>query len=61
MSRYFKTRALAQAPDYERAYWHVTVDPDGRERFRADERAQHLDDVREEATRDILAWLAARS
>jgi SAM-dependent methyltransferase len=48
MTRYFKTRALAQAPDYERAYWHVTVDPDGRERFRADERAQHLDDVREE-------------
>lgn len=47
-SRHFQRREPAGTPDFEDAYWHIVVDPDGRRRDRLAEREQHLLDVREE-------------
>jgi SAM-dependent methyltransferase len=48
MDEYFIRRPPQKPIDYEEAYWGRVTDPDGKERTRADERGQYLDDLRQE-------------
>lgn len=51
---YFTVRPARKPPDYEQEYWGTILDPDGRVRNRLEERAKHLEDVKQE-----LAFLNA--
>lgn len=51
---YFTMRPARKPPEYEQEYWGTVVDPDGRVRDRLQERAKHLEDVKQE-----LAFLNA--